>query len=74
MSEGNERTGCTGCNNCGDDVPSKRRLLGYTTCLACGDVEARKVKHCIAPLNKSNYVLISNPADLRGLNPKRSGY
>jgi hypothetical protein len=64
----------TSCRNCGDDVPSGRTLLGYTTCLACGDIAARKVKHTIAPLNKSNYVLISNYAELAMLNPKRSGY
>jgi len=27
---------------------------------------------CTAPINKSNYVLISNVEDLKGLNPKRS--
>jgi hypothetical protein len=42
--------------------------------LDCGDAEARQVKHTIAPLNKSNYVLISNYAELAMLNPKRSGY
>jgi hypothetical protein len=26
----------------------------------------------VAPLNKSNYVLVSNKAELRGLNPKRN--
>jgi hypothetical protein len=36
----------------------------------CGDLEARKVRHCVAPLNKSNYVLVSNFTDLKQLNPK----
>jgi hypothetical protein len=40
--------------------------------LSCGDKQAQQVKWCTAPINKSNYVLISNPDDLRGLNPKRS--
>ena len=61
------------CHSCGDDVPSGRVALGYRTCLRCGDREARKRTHCVAPLNKSNYVLISNLADLRTLNPKRVG-
>jgi hypothetical protein len=61
------------CLKCGDDVPSGRTLLGYTTCLACGDKEARKVRHCVAPLNKSNYVMITNYAELAQLNPKRVG-
>lgn len=61
------------CIQCGDDVPARRVALGYRTCLSCGDKAARQVRHCVAPLNKSNYVLITNPADLRGLNPKRVG-
>jgi hypothetical protein len=36
----------------------------------CGDLEARKVVRCIAPLNKSNYVLVSNYTELKQLNPK----
>jgi hypothetical protein len=61
------------CTRCGDPFPNARYALGYTTCLECGDKAARLVTFCVAPLNKSNYVLISNPADLRGLNPKRVG-
>lgn len=62
------------CRTCGDDVQPGRSLLGYTTCLTCGDEEARKIKHCVVPMNKSNYTLISNRAELAWLNPKRSGY
>lgn len=63
------------CSKCGDDYPVGRLNLGYRTCLDCGAREAvsARASWCVAPLNKSNYVLISNPADLRGLNPKRSG-
>jgi hypothetical protein len=61
------------CRNCGDEVATKRSLLGYRTCLACGDKEARLVRHCVVPMNKSNYTLISNPAELAWLNPKRTG-
>ena len=61
------------CHNCGDEVATKRSLLGYRTCLACGDKEARQVRHCVVPMNKSNYTLISNPAELAWLNPKRTG-
>jgi hypothetical protein len=42
------------------------------TCLQCGEVAAKKVKHCIAPLNKSNYYYISNMELLKQLNPKRT--
>ena len=60
------------CISCGDTYPPRRAQLGYNTCLECGDFAAREVKFTIAPLNKSNYVVISNPEDLKGLNPKRS--
>lgn len=59
------------CPQCGDDVPSGRILLGYTTCLTCGDREAKQIRHCVAPINKSNYMLITNHAELAQLNPKR---
>jgi hypothetical protein len=60
------------CVSCGDYYTDRRLDLGYRTCLDCGDVEARAMTFCTAPLNKSNYVLISNVEDLKGLNPKRS--
>jgi hypothetical protein len=61
------------CCNCGDEVATKRSLLGYRTCLPCGDKEARKVRHCTAPINKSNYMLITDVSQLAQLNPKRTG-
>ena len=64
----------TACRNCGDDVPAGRIQLGYTTCLSCGDEAAVKARAgwCIAPLNKSNYILVTDYNDLKGLNPKRT--
>lgn len=62
------------CRNCGDAYPAARHALGYATCLPCGDYLAKRVRRTIAPLGKSNYVLISDLDDLKGLNPKRSGY
>jgi hypothetical protein len=61
------------CISCGDTFPPQRQALGYNTCLTCGDFAAREVKWTVAPLNKGNYILISNPEDLKGLNPKRIG-
>lgn len=61
------------CMHCGDTFPPRRAELGYRTCLPCGDTEARSRRWLTAPINKSNYVLISDLADLRGLNPKRVG-
>ena len=61
------------CAQCGDTYPIARHNLGYRTCLECGDAAARKVSWVTAPLNKSNYVVITNLNDLKGLNPKRTG-
>lgn len=60
------------CRNCGDDVQPERSQLGYRVCLPCGEREARQVRWCTAPINKSNYMLISNRAELAQLNPKRT--
>lgn len=59
------------CRNCGDDIDLRRWALGYKHCLACGEALARKVKHTIAPMHKSNYVLITDTDLLRGLNNKQ---
>ena len=58
------------CVKCGDHVLQGRWSLGYTTCLKCGEQDARSKKHTIAPMHKSNYMLITNHADLKGLNNK----
>jgi ribosomal protein L37AE/L43A len=58
------------CIKCGDHVLDARYRLGYTTCLKCGEVDARKTKHTIAPMHKSNYMVITNKLDLQGLNNK----
>lgn len=43
------------------------------TCMACGEKLARQVRHTVAPLNKSNYMLFTDPKLLKQLNPKRIG-
>mgnify|MGYP006284546207 FL=1 len=58
------------CLKCSEEVPDGRIALGYDTCLPCGEVYARKRKHCIVPLNKSNYVVVTDPNTLKQLNPK----
>jgi hypothetical protein len=47
-------------------MQDKKPLL----CLPCGEVAAKKVKHTIAPLNKSNYMVFTDTALLKQLNPK----
>ena len=61
------------CAECGEGIPARRFALGYRLCLACGDKKARAVRHCTVPLNKSNYIVVTNREDLKGLNPKHVG-
>lgn len=61
------------CVKCGDNFPLARLNLGYRTCLECGDVDARKVSWASVPINKSNYMLVTNVEELKQLNPKRTG-
>ena len=56
--------------NCGDEINPRRVALGYRTCPVCGDREARQVKFTTVPLNKSNYVVVSDYRELAWLNPK----
>lgn len=48
--------------------PEERKK--YFTCMACGDEQARAVKHCIVPMHKSNYVVVSDRDLLTGVNQK----
>ena len=56
-----------------EDIPLQRYQLGYRTCLTCGEKQAKKVKHTVAPMNKSNYMLFTDVNLLKQLNPKRVG-
>jgi hypothetical protein len=60
------------CCWCGDDVASGRWALGIRCCLTCGETQAVKARAswCVAPMHKSNYMLITNRQDLAGLNNK----
>jgi hypothetical protein len=60
----------TFCRLCGSQIdPPKRRLI-TSLCMPCGEVEARKVKHCIVPMHKSNYVVVRDRDLLTGVNQK----
>jgi len=61
----------TKCVLCGEnDVLQGRVSLGYDTCLSCGEVEARNRKFTVVPMHKSNYIVVSNREDLKGINNK----
>lgn len=59
-------------DNCLELIHPARYALGYKFCLACGDREAVRQRKlwCIAPMHKSNYLLITDKQDLTGLNNK----
>lgn len=40
------------------------------TCMDCGEKLARSTKRTVAPMHKSNYMLITDMDDLKGLNNK----
>jgi hypothetical protein len=58
------------CIVCGSPVAHQRWALGYKTCMPCGEKASKLVTRTIAPMHKSNYMLITDLADLRGLNNK----
>lgn len=67
------------CRNCithgmYTPVDLRRYKAGYVTCLPCGEEEAKRVKHTIVPMHKSNYTVITDRRDLMGINNKGGFY
>ena len=60
------------CVSCAETFSAARAALGYKLCLPCGETAAKKVRHCTVPLNKSNYMLVTDRDTLKQLNPKRT--
>lgn len=58
------------CRNCGDQYSVNRWKLGYKFCLPCGDKVAQQVVRTVVPMHKSNYVMLTDMADLKGINNK----
>ena len=60
------------CPQCGDPVPAARVALGRRLCLPCGEDAARieRASWTVAPMHKSNYMLLTNKEDLMGINNK----
>ena len=58
------------CRICGDDVRPQRWALGYRVCLLCGEEAARQERTgwTVAPMAKSNYVVVTDLQLLKGLN------
>ena len=66
------------CLTCySERIPPKRAALlakdkQSLTCMTCGEKNARRVKHTIAPMNKSNYMVFTDRELLKQLNPKEN--
>lgn len=60
------------CVECSEPFAAARRKAGYNLCLPCGDAQAKKERKnwTVAPMHKSNYLLITDRADLLGINNK----
>lgn len=71
---------CNQCALCAKDIPPARwskyvteqTPLHQRICPACADIAATKERAgwCIAPMHKSNYMLMTNRSDLLGINNK----
>ena len=61
------------CWGCGAHVDQRRWDIGKRTCMACGEAEAKQVKHTIVPMPKSNYIVVTDMALLHGLNSSHKG-
>lgn len=60
------------CPRCGGSVDPRRVEAGYRLCLFCGEEAAvtERARWCVAPMHKSNYMLITDPSLLKGINVK----
>jgi ribosomal protein L37AE/L43A len=62
------------CKLCGITYAAERLAIGYAICMPCGDDLATKVntKRTVVPMNKSNYMMVTDMTILKQLNPKRT--
>ena len=62
------------CLYCGGVIRSERAELGYTSCMGCGELRSKLIKRTIVPMHKSNYMVITDLTDLKGINNKGGLY
>jgi ribosomal protein L37AE/L43A len=60
------------CADCGSEVDKRRAKLGYDVCMMCGERTRQGSTAGLdyRPMHKSNYVLITNLEELKGINVK----
>lgn len=57
---------------CGKPINKHRYELGYTVCMS-RECAPRPPTRTIVPMPKSNYILVTDPTLLRGLNSSHKG-
>jgi ribosomal protein L37AE/L43A len=62
------------CRHCGEEYSVNRWKLGYKFCLPCGDDIARQTVRTVVPMHKSNYMMVTDMEDLKGINNKGGFY
>lgn len=62
------------CVRCGEAVGARRWALGIHLCMPCGEANAQQIVRCVVPLHKSNYILVTDLEDLKGINNKGGFY
>lgn len=62
------------CVYCNAPINPHRYELGYTICMPCGEQQSRKVKRTVVPMHKSNYIVVTDREDLKGINNKGGFY
>ena len=60
----------TKCTLCNAEVHPLRIQAGIYTCIHCGDKLAKQRTHCIVPMHKSNYIVVTDRDDLVRINNK----
>lgn len=58
------------CSICTDIFSAQRAKAGYRICMPCGDSLARSTVRTVVPMHKSNYMMITDMDDLKGINNK----
>ena len=58
------------CTKCGSEIEPAERGLITSLCKPCGEKQSKEQKHCIVPMHKSNYVVVTDKEVLTGVNQK----
>lgn len=56
MSPSDDESDTLCVTGCGNYITVARHTFGHKTCHVCGEKIAKRVKHTIVPLPKSNYI------------------